>query len=211
MPELGTDLERLARIPSIAFPGYPTEPVRDAHDLIVELLRAAGVRTIDKPCRSHSWSGRPRATRRWRCPILVPRGDFAWVDRSLVITAWNASSGWINLITPTSAVIMGGLAPREGSLRQVRAVRGPAARDPIRRHMRVPCARRRTRLMRTASSRVTTSRNAPSADPSLADGAEVVDLNGRARYRRKDQQSATPRQATASAEAKVGSSTHRYA
>jgi uncharacterized ion transporter superfamily protein YfcC len=43
-------------------------------------------------------------------PILAPLADFAGVERSLVITAWNAASGWINLITPTSAVVMGGLA-----------------------------------------------------------------------------------------------------
>lgn len=30
-------------------------------------------------------------------PILAPLGDFAGVDRSLVITAWNAAAGWINL------------------------------------------------------------------------------------------------------------------
>lgn len=43
-------------------------------------------------------------------PILGPLGDFAGVSRSLVITAWNAASGWMNLITPTTAVIMGGIA-----------------------------------------------------------------------------------------------------
>ena len=43
-------------------------------------------------------------------PILAPLGDFANVDRSLVITAWNAASGWVNLITPTSGVVMGGIA-----------------------------------------------------------------------------------------------------
>jgi len=43
-------------------------------------------------------------------PILAPLGDFADVDRSLVITAWNAASGWMNLFVPTTAVVMGGLA-----------------------------------------------------------------------------------------------------
>lgn len=43
-------------------------------------------------------------------PILAPLGDFANVSRSLVITGWNAASGWINLITPTSGVVMGGIA-----------------------------------------------------------------------------------------------------
>jgi uncharacterized ion transporter superfamily protein YfcC len=43
-------------------------------------------------------------------PILAPLADFAGVDRALVITAWNAASGWINLFAPTSGVIMGGIA-----------------------------------------------------------------------------------------------------
>ncbi|MGW6396767.1 hypothetical protein [Streptomyces sp. NPDC055134] len=40
MDGLRADLERLAAIPSIAFPGFPAEPVREAHDLLV-----AGART----------------------------------------------------------------------------------------------------------------------------------------------------------------------
>ena len=47
MPELVADLGRLVRIPSIAFPDFPPEPLHEAHDLIVELLRDAGVETID--------------------------------------------------------------------------------------------------------------------------------------------------------------------
>jgi uncharacterized ion transporter superfamily protein YfcC len=43
-------------------------------------------------------------------PILAPLADFAHVHRSLVITAWNAASGWMNLFVPTTAVVMGGLA-----------------------------------------------------------------------------------------------------
>lgn len=43
-------------------------------------------------------------------PLLAPLGDFADVPRSLVITAWCTGAGWVRLITPTSAVIMGGLA-----------------------------------------------------------------------------------------------------
>ncbi len=43
-------------------------------------------------------------------PILAPVADFAGVDRSLVVTAFATASGWVNLITPTSAVVMGGLA-----------------------------------------------------------------------------------------------------
>ena len=43
-------------------------------------------------------------------PILAPLADFADVPRSLAVTAYQSASGLINLITPTSAVIMGGLA-----------------------------------------------------------------------------------------------------
>ncbi|MET0766366.1 MAG: YfcC family protein [Aeromicrobium sp.] len=43
-------------------------------------------------------------------PILAPLADFAGVPRSMVITAFQSASGVVNLITPTSAVVMGGLA-----------------------------------------------------------------------------------------------------
>ncbi|MEU8960300.1 M20/M25/M40 family metallo-hydrolase [Streptomyces sp. NPDC048491] len=48
MDGLRADLERLARIPSIAFPGFPPEPVRQAHDLVVELLKDAGVEHVER-------------------------------------------------------------------------------------------------------------------------------------------------------------------
>ncbi|WP_423834434.1 YfcC family protein [Streptomyces manipurensis] len=43
-------------------------------------------------------------------PILAPLADFAGVSRALVVTAYQSASGWVNLVTPTSAVVMGGLA-----------------------------------------------------------------------------------------------------
>jgi uncharacterized ion transporter superfamily protein YfcC len=43
-------------------------------------------------------------------PILAPLGDFAQVSRAMVVTAFQSASGVVNLITPTSAVVMGGLA-----------------------------------------------------------------------------------------------------
>ncbi|SDI47371.1 YfcC family protein [Salipiger marinus] len=43
-------------------------------------------------------------------PILAPVADFAQVKRELVVTAFATASGMVNLITPTSAVVMGGLA-----------------------------------------------------------------------------------------------------
>jgi uncharacterized ion transporter superfamily protein YfcC len=43
-------------------------------------------------------------------PILAPLADFAGVDRSIAVTAYQAASGLVNYITPTAAVVMGGLA-----------------------------------------------------------------------------------------------------
>jgi uncharacterized ion transporter superfamily protein YfcC len=43
-------------------------------------------------------------------PILAPLADFAGVSRAVVVTAFQSASGVVNLITPTSAVVMGGLA-----------------------------------------------------------------------------------------------------
>ncbi|WP_255672956.1 M20/M25/M40 family metallo-hydrolase [Glycomyces amatae] len=48
MPRLADDLERLVAIPSIAFPNHPSEPVEQAHDHVVELLRDAGVQDIER-------------------------------------------------------------------------------------------------------------------------------------------------------------------
>ncbi|WP_329181472.1 M20/M25/M40 family metallo-hydrolase [Streptomyces sp. NBC_01477] len=48
MDGLTADLVRLAEIPSIAFPGYPHSEVVRAHDLLVELLREAGVEHIER-------------------------------------------------------------------------------------------------------------------------------------------------------------------
>ena len=43
-------------------------------------------------------------------PIMAPLGDFAGVPRDLVVTAYQSASGLVNLINPTFAVVMGGLA-----------------------------------------------------------------------------------------------------
>ncbi|MBC7001928.1 YfcC family protein [Photobacterium sp. BZF1] len=43
-------------------------------------------------------------------PIMAPLADFAGVSRDLVVTAYQSASGIVNLMTPTSAVVMGGLA-----------------------------------------------------------------------------------------------------
>ena len=52
MPAVRADLERLIRIPSIAFPGYPEAPVREAAAATAEILTHAGlpgVRLLDVP------------------------------------------------------------------------------------------------------------------------------------------------------------------
>ena len=43
-------------------------------------------------------------------PIMAPLADVTGANRSLVVTAYQSASGLLNLITPTSAVVMGGLA-----------------------------------------------------------------------------------------------------
>ena len=47
-PRLREDLARLVAIPSIAFPGFPAEPVLEAADLVEELLRDAGVADVQR-------------------------------------------------------------------------------------------------------------------------------------------------------------------
>ena len=43
-------------------------------------------------------------------PLLAPLGDFADVSRPLVVTAWSWGAGVARFVTPTSAVVMAGIA-----------------------------------------------------------------------------------------------------
>jgi uncharacterized ion transporter superfamily protein YfcC len=43
-------------------------------------------------------------------PIMAPLASFAGVPPDTVVTAFQTANGLVNLITPTSAVVMGGLA-----------------------------------------------------------------------------------------------------
>src|SRR5512140_1367785 len=43
MPGVLDDLARIVRIPSVAFPGFPAEPVHNAARAVVDLLASAGV------------------------------------------------------------------------------------------------------------------------------------------------------------------------
>jgi cysteinylglycine-S-conjugate dipeptidase len=47
MPELRADLDRLVRIPSIAAHDHVPAPVLEAHDVVVELLRGAGMTELE--------------------------------------------------------------------------------------------------------------------------------------------------------------------
>lgn len=46
-------------------------------------------------------------------PILAPLADFAEVPRSIVVTAFQSAHGILNMMAPTSAVVMGGVALAE--------------------------------------------------------------------------------------------------
>ena len=43
-------------------------------------------------------------------PIMAPLGQFAGISADLIVTAFQSASGLVNIITPTAAVVMGGLA-----------------------------------------------------------------------------------------------------
>jgi uncharacterized ion transporter superfamily protein YfcC len=43
-------------------------------------------------------------------PILAPLADFAGVDRSLIVTTYNAMGAWLNLVLPINAILVAGLA-----------------------------------------------------------------------------------------------------
>lgn len=43
-------------------------------------------------------------------PVLAPLADFAGVGRDLVVTAFQCAVGTVALVTPTSAIVMGGLS-----------------------------------------------------------------------------------------------------
>lgn len=43
-------------------------------------------------------------------PIFAPLGDFAGVDRSLMVTTYTAIGTWLGVVLPTNAIVMAGLA-----------------------------------------------------------------------------------------------------
>ena len=98
--------------------GRDEERVHDRHGPALDGERGlrARRRACSRSSRSSSTS-RSRSSCRPRpghaalvMPILAPLADFARVSRAMVVTAFQSASGFVNLVTPTSAVIMGGLA-----------------------------------------------------------------------------------------------------
>ena len=49
--------------------------------------------------------------------IIGPMGEFAGVSKDVIITAYQSASGWANLITPTSAIVMGAVTIAHTDLR----------------------------------------------------------------------------------------------
>lgn len=49
--------------------------------------------------------------------IIGPMGEFSGVAKEVIITAYQAVSGWANLITPTSAIVMGAVTIAHTDLR----------------------------------------------------------------------------------------------
>jgi uncharacterized ion transporter superfamily protein YfcC len=43
-------------------------------------------------------------------PIMAPLAEFAGASREVAVTAYQSANGLVNLINPTFAVVMGGLA-----------------------------------------------------------------------------------------------------
>ena len=69
-------------------------------------------------------------------PIMAPLASFADVPAQFVVTAYQSANGLVNLVTPTSAVVMGGLAIARvpyGTWLPLRVAGPPPARDPDRR------------------------------------------------------------------------------
>lgn len=49
--------------------------------------------------------------------IIGPMGEFAGVSKDVIVTAYQSASGWANLITPTSAIVMGAVTIAHTDLR----------------------------------------------------------------------------------------------
>ena len=87
-------------------------------------------------------------------PIMAPLASFANVPPQLVVTAYQTGNGLVNLVTPTSAVVMGGLAIARVRLRHLAQVR-LAAVDHPRRPVHVGHVGRRARQVMPVTAQST--------------------------------------------------------
>ena len=71
-------------------------------------------------------------------PIMAPLADFSNVGRDLVVTAYQSASGLLNLVNPTFAVVMGGLAIGRVPYNRWLRVRDAPGPDPGRDHRHRP-------------------------------------------------------------------------
>ena len=94
MPQLKEYLARLVAIPSVS-----------GTDAVVftslVLIINTGIAFIIPSSSGHATLA---------MPLLAPLGDFADISRPLVVTAWSWGAGIARFITPTSAVVMAGIA-----------------------------------------------------------------------------------------------------
>ncbi|QIM18100.1 hypothetical protein G7066_04485 [Leucobacter coleopterorum] len=88
MPALRSDLERLMRVPSMAIPGFPEEPVLETADEVERLLRGVGIEKVSQ--------------------LNFP--PFAAVGCDLTVATWNADARWMSIWRPTSDLPRGDLA-----------------------------------------------------------------------------------------------------
>src|SRR5438876_489142 len=92
------------------------------HDAFVDQMRSRGIEVVlvqdlltetMKDPEARKWLLDRKVTANEQglaMPILAPLADFAKLPRSIVVTAYRSASGLLNLITPTSVIIMGALA-----------------------------------------------------------------------------------------------------
>ena len=73
-------------------------------------------------------------------PIMAPLADFSNVSRDLVVTAYQSASGLLNLVNPTFAVVMGGLAIGRVPYNRWLQLRDAARPDPGGHHHRLSVA-----------------------------------------------------------------------
>ena len=84
--------------------------------------RVRNPRLHHQPSRSCSSSRRRRAMPRWSCRSWPRSPTSPASTRSVSVTGYQSASGFVNYLTPTAAVVMGGLTLGQGRLQPLPAV-----------------------------------------------------------------------------------------